>query len=105
MERHKPFSEGLNDYEGKRIFDSRIENIDTAMYKFVDEQMNLHVHTSTGFKKVPVIMASAERSVLSKKDSRVRDSEGALIMPVITIERKSMTKSPSNKRQKNIHLG
>jgi hypothetical protein len=97
MERHKPFSEGLNDYEGKRIFDSRIENIDTAMYKFIDEQMNLHVHTSTGFKKVPVIMASAERSVLSKKDSRVRDSEGALIMPVITIERKSMTKSPSEK--------
>ena len=97
MERHKPFSKELNDYEGKRIFDSRIENIDTAMYKFVEEQMNLHVQTSTGFKKVPVIMSSAERSVLSKKDSRVRDSEGSLIMPVITIERTSMVKSPSEK--------
>ena len=47
MERHKPFSKQLNDYEGKRIFDSRIENIDTAMYKFIDEQMNLH--TSNGY--------------------------------------------------------
>ena len=97
MERHKPFSKGLNDYEGKRIFNSRIENIDTAMYRFIEEQMNLHVKTPTGMKKVPVIMASAERSVLSKKDSRVRDADGALIMPAITIERTSMTKSPSEK--------
>jgi hypothetical protein len=97
MERHKPFSKQLNEYEGKRIFDSRIENIDTAMYKFVDEQMNLHTNGPTGIKKVPVIMSSAERSMLSKKDSRVRDAEGALIMPIITIERTTMTKSPSEK--------
>ena len=97
MERHRPFSEQLNEYEGKRIFDSRIENIDTAMYKFIDEQMNLHTHDGSGFKKVPVIMSSAERAVLSKKDFRIRDEEGALIMPIITIERTSMVKSPTEK--------
>ncbi len=97
MERHKPYSESLNEYEGKRVFDSRIENIDTAMYNFIDRQMNLHAHDGTGFKKVPVIMATAERSALSKKDSRVRDEEGALILPIITIERTSMVKSPTEK--------
>tara|TARA_B100000282_G_scaffold197409_1_gene144328 strand:+ start:672 stop:1517 length:846 start_codon:yes stop_codon:yes gene_type:complete len=97
MERHKPFSKQLNDYEGKRIFDSRIENIDTAMYKFIDEQMNLHTNSPSGMKKVPILMVSAERVALSKKDSRVRDADGALIMPLITIERTSMTKSPSEK--------
>ncbi len=97
MERNRPFSEQLNDYEGKRIFDSRIENIDTAMYNFINDQMNLHAHDGDGFKKVPVIMASAERAVLSKKDTRVRDEEGAIILPVITIERTSLVKSPSEK--------
>ena len=97
MERHRPFSKQLNDYEGKRVFDSRIENIDSAMYKFINEQMNLHAHDGNGFKKVPVVMSSAERSVLSKKGLKVRDDEGALIMPIITIERTSMTKSPNEK--------
>ena len=97
MERHKPYSKRLNDYEGKRVFDSRIENIDAAMYRFVDEQLNLHANTSTGFKKVPVVMSSAERSSLSKKDKLVRDADGALVLPLITIERTSMMKSPNEK--------
>jgi hypothetical protein len=97
MERNRPFSEELNEYEGKRISDSRIENIDTAMFKFIDVQMNLHAHNGTGFKKVPVVMASSERSALSKGDLRVRDDDGALIMPIITVERVSMVKSPTDK--------
>ena len=97
MEQHKPFSKQLNEFERKQIHDSRIEDIDTAMYKFIDEQMNLHAHTPTGFKKVPIIMATSERSVLSKKGREVRDKEGALILPLITIERTSMVKSPNEK--------
>ena len=97
MEKHKPFSEGLNSLEGKNVFDSRIENIDAAMYNFINEHMNLHAHTNNGFKKVPVIMATAERAHQSKRDYRVRDDDGSLIMPLITIERTSMTKSPSEK--------
>lgn len=97
MEKHKPFSDGLNSLEGKNVFDSRIENIDAAMYNFINEHMNLHAHTNNGFKKVPVIMATAERAHQSKRDYRVRDDDGSLIMPLITIERTSMTKSPSEK--------
>jgi len=97
MERHKPYSKQLNEYEGKRISNSTIENIDSAMYKFIDEQMDLNTLTAEGFKKVPVVMASAERSALSKKDKGVRDADGALILPVVTIERTSTMKSPNEK--------
>ena len=90
-----PFSEKPNKLQRQHIHDSRIENIDAAMYKYVDEHMNLHAYTPGGFKKVPVVMASSERSVLSKNNGR--DDEGALIFPIITIERSSMTKSPNEK--------
>tara|TARA_R110000787_G_scaffold162491_1_gene275894 strand:+ start:3503 stop:4258 length:756 start_codon:yes stop_codon:yes gene_type:complete len=67
------------------------------MFKFIDVQMNLHAHNGKGFKKVPVVMASSERSALSKGDLRVRDDDGALIMPIITVERTSMIKSSTDK--------
>ena len=95
-DRSKPFSKRLNDYEGKHISDSRIENIDAAMFKYIDENLDLQVVTKSGFKKVPVVMTSAERMNLSKRQG-LRDADGSLIMPVITVERTSMTKSPSEK--------
>lgn len=97
MERHKPFSKQLNELERQHISDSRIEDVDAAMYNFINDNMNLHAHNGTGFKKVPVVMASAERSMLSKKGLGVRDDDGTLIMPIITIERTSMVKSPTEK--------
>jgi hypothetical protein len=97
VDRSRPFSDELNKHEGSRVFDSRIENIDTAMYKFVDEHMDLHAHDGSGFKKVPVVMATSERNALSKKGKGVRDDDGTLIFPVITIQRTSMTKSPTEK--------
>lgn len=97
MERNKPFSKQTTKLERENISDSRIENIDAAMYNFINDNMNLHAHDGTGFRKVPVIMASAERSVLSKDRMGVRDKDGTLIMPIITVQRTSMVKSPTEK--------
>tara|TARA_B100000963_G_C22618005_1_gene668393 strand:+ start:358 stop:1200 length:843 start_codon:yes stop_codon:yes gene_type:complete len=95
VDKSKPYSPRLNSYEGDKIFDSRIDNIDSAMFNFIDKQMDLSVKTNTGFRKVPVIMTSAERSRLSK--SQIRDRDGALVLPLITIERTAITKSPTEK--------
>ena len=76
---------------------STMETIDLAMHKFVEETLDIHCITPSGFKKVPVVWTSAERLYQSKKDSRFRDSEGALVLPVITIERSNVTKDPSRK--------
>ena len=94
-DRSKPFSKKLTDFERKHISDSRIENIDAAMFNYINEQMDLHTTTQEGFTKVPVVMTSAERSKLSKRD--IRDADGTLKLPIITVERTSMTKSPTEK--------
>ena len=75
---------------------STIETIDRAMMNYV-QKLNLFSQTNKGWKKVPVIWASAERSFQSKKDSEVRDSSGMLKLPLITVTRTEMTKDPNKK--------
>lgn len=75
---------------------SKIENIDAAMVSYV-ENLALHATTNSGWKQVPVIWTSSERSFQSKRDSRVRDEKGSLVLPIITIERTSIVKDPSRK--------
>ena len=97
MDNQTPFSNPLNKLERKNLSRSTIENIDTAVYNFIDKQMNIFSHSNEGFKKVPVIMASSERANLSKRGEGVRDDDGTLVLPLITIERTSISKNPSEK--------
>ena len=76
---------------------STIETIDSAMYHFLDEVLNISAVTPNGFKKVPVIWASAERLFQSKRDSTFRDQDGTLNFPLITVERRNVVKDPSRK--------
>ncbi len=76
---------------------STIENIDSAMYRFLDEEMSLFTDSNEGFKKVPIIWSGAERVNQSKRDERVRDKQGTLVLPLLTVERTSVLKSPSKK--------
>ena len=83
---------------------STIENIDRAVFEYVRDELALHAVSNRGFKKVPVIWISAERAYQTKRaenaptdDAMLRDSLGALILPVITIERKSVVKNPTRK--------
>ena len=77
--------------------ESKLENIDKAMLNYVDGELNLSVTTGKGFKKVPVIWASAERAYQVKREDGVRDKSGALVLPIITIDRTSVVKDPANK--------
>ena len=46
---------------------STLETIDFALFNFVNEKLNLFTTTNEGFKKVPIIWASAERAFQLKK--------------------------------------
>lgn len=81
----------------EEIQPSNIENIDFAFYDFVDSKMNNHATTNEGWKKTPVIWSTAERSFLSKNNKDLRDNDGTLILPLITIERTAITKSLTRK--------
>ena len=76
---------------------STLETIDTAMFRWVDEDMNISTDTNTGFNKVPVIWVSAERAFQIKRNKGLRDQDGTLVLPLITIERATVAKSLTKK--------
>lgn len=76
---------------------STIENIDLAIYKWLNEELNLFTETNNGFKKVPVIWLLGERAHQIKNDFSLRDTQGTFILPVITLERTGMNKDLNKK--------
>jgi hypothetical protein len=68
-------------------FKSSLEDIDFAVYKFVDEVMGVKAYTNKGFKKVPTVWSGSERAHNIKNDDLNRDLSGMLVLPVISIER------------------
>ena len=76
---------------------STIESVDVAIFEWLDEIMDLHVTSNRGFKKVPVIWVSAERAFQAKRSKEMRDKEGALILPLLSLERTGFQKDPSKK--------
>lgn len=75
---------------------STIENIDRSVLSFV-EDLDLYTDTNEGFRKVPIMWGTSERSFLSKNDKELRDKQGMLRLPIISIRRTGFTKSLSSK--------
>lgn len=71
---------------------STLETIDFALFDFINDKMNNSSTTNEGWKKVPVIWVSSERAFLSKNNKDLRDEDGTLKLPLITIERVSVAK-------------
>jgi len=76
---------------------STIENVDEAIFKWLDEKLDLYTTTNKGWGKVPIIWVLPERAFLSKRNKNLQDQEGSLILPLITIERESQTKDLSRR--------
>jgi hypothetical protein len=76
---------------------STLETIDGAMLRFIDETLNISTTTNDGFKKVPVLWVTAERAYQIKHNKDLRDKEEALVLPLITVNRTSVTKDPNFK--------
>jgi len=89
--------------DGYAVQGSSLENIDVGMFEYIDEALNLHVTSNGGFKKVPVLWMAAERAFQIKNDVTLRDSSGKLRLPIITINRTSVTKDPTFKGSYQAH--
>tara|TARA_R110002012_G_C11650443_1_gene611363 strand:- start:15 stop:968 length:954 start_codon:yes stop_codon:yes gene_type:complete len=76
----------------KILTPSTLETIDLAMYEFVNDRLDLFTTTNEDRKKVPVIWMSSERAFQVKNDPELRDSNEAVKLPVISIERKNVEK-------------
>lgn len=75
---------------------STLETIDRSLFEYF-EKLNLHTQTNKGKKKVPVVWATSERAFLTKNSKEIRDKQGALIFPVISIQRTSVSKPLASK--------
>ena len=74
-----------------------LETFDTAIYNWVNGELDLFATTNEGFKKVPVIWSGAERAYQLKHSAELRDLGETIILPVITLERAAVLKDPSQK--------
>ncbi len=73
-----------------------IENIDSAIFDYI-EKLNIFCNTINGWTKVPIIWSSAERSFQIKNNRDLRDKNGSLIPPIISIDRTNITKDVNKK--------
>lgn len=78
-------------------FKSELEDIDFALYNFINDTMNLQTSTNKGYRKAPVIWAGAERAHNIKNDDIRRDAQGMIILPAIVVERESVKKTDDSR--------
>ena len=98
----------IKDADGKLkeivFMPSTIETIDQAIYKYINESLDLHSNTNKGWKKAPVIWVASERSHQIKNNRDLRDNQGFYKLPLITIERSSMVKDPAFRGTFQAHM-
>jgi hypothetical protein len=70
---------------------STFETIDKSVLNFLLE-LNLFADTNEGWRNVPVIWGTSERAFQVKHNKDVRDQQGMLKLPLITIRRTGVTK-------------
>jgi hypothetical protein len=72
-----------------------IEDVDVALFKLFNNEIPLQVITDIGLKKVPVIFAAGEKWAMVKKNKAIKDKNGSLILPLITMFRTSIVQDMS----------
>lgn len=88
----------------KQLPPSNLETIDEAVWRHIKEEMDLYSTVHDGWRKVPVIWVAPERAYQRKKNKDLRDDDGTLILPIITIERTSIIKEPTRKGTMGVHI-
>lgn len=76
--------------------DITIETVDQAVKDWFTHIVNVHVKTPTEeLKKVPVLFASGERWATVRDQRGIRDKNGLLILPIISIRRTNIDRDRS----------
>jgi hypothetical protein len=72
-----------------------IESIDWAINDWFDKTVDVHApFPNSDRKKVPVVFASGERWVTAREKKGIRDKNGVLILPVISLRRTGIDPRP-----------
>ena len=83
---------------------STLEDIDQALFNFINDELNVFCETNGGFKKVPVIFSSPERAFTIKDNPDLRPNGRTLEFPLIAIVRGQMLNNPTNKGRYGVYI-
>ena len=83
---------------------SMIEDVDFSVKNFIDKTLDLHTVTNKGMQKVPVLWLGSERSFQIKSNSDIRDLDGNLKLPLVTVQRSSLEKDKTFKGAIQAHI-
>lgn len=79
-----------------------IKDVDGAMFDLFDKDNQIYVATreedghELTQKKVPVVFATGERFALRERHNPIRDKNGALILPIISVRRTGLSQAKEN---------
>ena len=76
---------------------STLEDIDYSLTSWVKEDLALTARTNEGRLRVPVLWQAPERAFQVKNSKELRDQQGSLKLPLISIERTDVAKDPAHK--------
>ena len=82
---------------------STLEDIDFAVFNYINDSLNVSCDTNEGFSKVPVIFAGAERAY-QVKVQETRKNGRSLEYPLISVVRNSLVKNPENKGRYGVYI-
>jgi len=95
---------GVQPYSVYPMTPSTLEDIDYALYEYINEDLDVFTETNEGFKKVPVIYSVPERAFQIKNDPTLRPNGRTLIYPIISIIKNSMVSDPTKKGRYGVHI-
>tara|TARA_R100000152_G_C6765297_1_gene190094 strand:- start:39 stop:938 length:900 start_codon:yes stop_codon:yes gene_type:complete len=81
----------------EELMPSSIEDIDKAMYDYVNDTMKIFCTTNKGWERTPVVWVSPERAMHSKRDKELQGNQDSFVWPAITVERTGFTKDINRK--------
>ncbi len=101
-----PDDAGTGNFSLKEIgmLGSSIEDIDQAIVEYIKNDLAVSTRSNDGKSKVPVLWQTPERAFQIKNDSTLRDQTGTLKLPLISIERTTITKDPAKKGSYQAHI-
>lgn len=79
-----------NDYN---LQSCTIEDVDRAVFNLLNTSLPFTYKHKEGTKRAPVIFATGERFAVLRRKEPLRDKAGALILPLVSVMRKSITQA------------
>ena len=85
--------EGIDIPEDFQLPSCGIEDVDRALFKLFDKELPFYYELDGEQKRIPCIFAGGERAMILRRKQPLRDRQGALVLPLISILRSGIEQS------------